>query len=204
MLVVSNRLPFVVVRNEEGNLIRKPSAGGLVTAVAPVVVEQKGIWIGWPGMHFDNADEAIPEPDRDNTGPTAGLSSKQVSLHFSLTMSWFHSILISLCLCMLQFNSNILDLLDLPYTLKICMQVFQTVAFDTATNYVLRWKLAQLRKNVLYLSSLKKGFVSESIIQQSWHSNNPTLQTIDERMNSGHCAQQCGIATCTWALLLEQ
>lgn len=79
MLVVSNRLPFVVVRGEDGELRRKPSAGGLVTAVAPVVVEQKGIWIGWPGMHFEDVEEPIPGPDLSNTGPTAGLATDQVS-----------------------------------------------------------------------------------------------------------------------------
>ena len=30
------------------------SAGGLVTAVAPVVIENNGLWIGWTGLHdFD-------------------------------------------------------------------------------------------------------------------------------------------------------
>ena len=42
MIVVSNRLPFVLVRHEDGSLTRKSSAGGLVTAVAPVVVQCNG------------------------------------------------------------------------------------------------------------------------------------------------------------------
>ncbi len=43
LIVVSNRLPFVLIRDEEtGELSRKSSAGGLVTAVAPVVVRSGG------------------------------------------------------------------------------------------------------------------------------------------------------------------
>ena len=44
MVVVSNRLPFVLVRGKEGTLERKASAGGLVTAVAPIVVQSGGTW----------------------------------------------------------------------------------------------------------------------------------------------------------------
>lgn len=64
MIVVSNRLPFVLKRNEiTGQLERKASAGGLVTAVAPVVISGNGIWVGWPGLHMENRDEPIPESD---------------------------------------------------------------------------------------------------------------------------------------------
>jgi trehalose 6-phosphate synthase/phosphatase len=53
------------------------SAGGLVTAVAPVVVQTKGIWVGWPG-HLDDINEAIPESDPNDKTPTAGLLSENV------------------------------------------------------------------------------------------------------------------------------
>ena len=46
LIVVSNRLPFVLKKNEDGSLSRKSSAGGLVTAVAPVVVESGGNFLG--------------------------------------------------------------------------------------------------------------------------------------------------------------
>lgn len=42
LIVVSNRLPFVLQKDDCGNLSRKSSAGGLVTAVAPVVVQSGG------------------------------------------------------------------------------------------------------------------------------------------------------------------
>lgn len=53
------------------------SAGGLVTAVAPVVVQGNGLWIGWPGVHLEK-DEKLPESDPNDTTPTAGLRSDKV------------------------------------------------------------------------------------------------------------------------------
>jgi trehalose 6-phosphate synthase/phosphatase len=52
----------------------------LVTAVAPVVIKGKGLWVGWPGLHLpsDFNDENIPESDPKDQTPTAGLKSKQV------------------------------------------------------------------------------------------------------------------------------
>lgn len=59
----------------------KNSAGGLVTAVAPVVIKGKGLWVGWPGLHLpkDFDDANIPESDPSDQTPTAGLKSDQVS-----------------------------------------------------------------------------------------------------------------------------
>ena len=54
------------------------SAGGLVTAVAPVVINGNGIWVGWPGMHMEDPTEPIPESDPNDRTPTAGLLSKKV------------------------------------------------------------------------------------------------------------------------------
>lgn len=54
------------------------SAGGLVTAVAPVVVDCGGLWIGWSGLHTEEPLQSIPESDPDDKAPTAGLLSKQV------------------------------------------------------------------------------------------------------------------------------
>lgn len=78
LIVVSNRLPFVLKRHEHDNsLYRKPSAGGLVTAVCPVMVHSGGLWVGWSGMHLTEEDK-IPESDVGDKSPTAGLKSKQI------------------------------------------------------------------------------------------------------------------------------
>ncbi|KAL4715519.1 hypothetical protein ACJJTC_009145 [Scirpophaga incertulas] len=79
MIVVSNRLPFILKRNEKtGDLERKASAGGLVTAVAPVVIRGNGIWVGWPGIHLEDPNEKIPESNPNDKTPTAGLLSKKI------------------------------------------------------------------------------------------------------------------------------
>ncbi|CAG9820300.1 unnamed protein product [Phaedon cochleariae] len=78
MIVVSNRLPFVLQRDKDGKLFRKASAGGLVTAVAPVVINGGGLWVGWPGMHLEDSSEPMPESDPTDITPTAGLKSEKV------------------------------------------------------------------------------------------------------------------------------
>jgi trehalose 6-phosphate synthase/phosphatase len=76
LIVVSNRLPFVLTRKEDGTLYRKFSAGGLVTAVAPVVVRCGGVWVGWPGIFLEEneAEPIIPESEDEK----AALLSQQI------------------------------------------------------------------------------------------------------------------------------
>lgn len=59
------------------------SAGGLVTAVAPVVIKGNGLWVGWPGLHSKEPLGKIPESDPTDQTPTAGLRSDQVNYHDS-------------------------------------------------------------------------------------------------------------------------
>lgn len=49
LIIVSNRLPIVISKNNEGAWRIKPGSGGLVTALAPVLKNRGGLWIGWPG-----------------------------------------------------------------------------------------------------------------------------------------------------------
>lgn len=48
LLVVSNRLPVVVTRDDDQWKV-EPASGGLITALAPVMRENRGTWVGWPG-----------------------------------------------------------------------------------------------------------------------------------------------------------
>src|SRR6056297_1642109 len=48
LLIVSNRLPLVMQRQDAGWRVR-PGSGGLVTALAPVLRDRGGVWVGWPG-----------------------------------------------------------------------------------------------------------------------------------------------------------
>ncbi|GGL02677.1 alpha,alpha-trehalose-phosphate synthase (UDP-forming) [Mangrovihabitans endophyticus] len=56
-VVVANRLPVDEVISEDGERQWRPSPGGLVTALHPVLVEHRGTWIGWAG-----GDGEAPEP----------------------------------------------------------------------------------------------------------------------------------------------
>lgn len=59
------------------------SAGGLVTAVCPVVIRGHGLWVGWSGIHLDDPNEPIPESNPNDQTPTAGLKSDQVCTFLS-------------------------------------------------------------------------------------------------------------------------
>ena len=48
VIVASNRLPFTITRTARGSE-RRPSPGGLVSALDPVLRQRGGTWIGWPG-----------------------------------------------------------------------------------------------------------------------------------------------------------
>ena len=49
-----------------------------MTAVAPVVIDCKGLWVGWTGLDdFDETIDIIPESDPTDKAPTAGLLSNQ-------------------------------------------------------------------------------------------------------------------------------
>jgi trehalose 6-phosphate synthase len=56
-VVVANRLPVDEVTTPDGEKQWRPSPGGLVTALHPVLVEHRGTWIGWAG-----GDGEAPDP----------------------------------------------------------------------------------------------------------------------------------------------
>jgi trehalose 6-phosphate synthase len=49
LVIVANRLPVDRVTLADGTLDWRPSPGGLVTAIEPVMRANDGVWIGWPG-----------------------------------------------------------------------------------------------------------------------------------------------------------
>jgi trehalose 6-phosphate synthase/phosphatase len=55
LVVVSNRLPLTLRGSAEG-WVGEPSAGGLVTALGPVIERTGGLWFGWPGEGPERAD----------------------------------------------------------------------------------------------------------------------------------------------------
>ena len=77
LVITSNRLPFVLQR--DGDSWRyKPGSGGLVTALAPVLRDRGGLWIGWPGtMNVSSAELTDP---LKNASENAGFVMKPVPL----------------------------------------------------------------------------------------------------------------------------
>ncbi|HET9224688.1 MAG TPA: trehalose-6-phosphate synthase [Roseiflexaceae bacterium] len=57
LITVSNRLPFVVAHDPGGEWRIEAGAGGLITALDPVLRNRRGLWIGWPGtVEVDGGD----------------------------------------------------------------------------------------------------------------------------------------------------
>lgn len=67
LLIASNRLP-VIVWNDGKKWQTKSSAGGLVTAMAPILRDRGGTWIGWPGTTADLDFAKILKPAAEETG----------------------------------------------------------------------------------------------------------------------------------------
>lgn len=56
VIVVSNRLPVILKRAGDG-WQSKRSAGGLATAMQPILQKTDGVWIGWSGESSESSDE---------------------------------------------------------------------------------------------------------------------------------------------------
>jgi trehalose 6-phosphate synthase len=69
--VVSNRLAVVVEEAEPGEWTVTPGAGGLVTALGPVLRDRGGTWIGWLGTTAEKL------PAGDTTDSLVSLASSE-------------------------------------------------------------------------------------------------------------------------------
>jgi trehalose 6-phosphate synthase/phosphatase len=56
-IIVSNRLPVKIQRNEKRQLEYQTSAGGLATGLGSIYKEGNNLWIGWPGLVSSRKDE---------------------------------------------------------------------------------------------------------------------------------------------------
>ncbi len=65
LILVSNRLPFALEPAGDGQWSVKPSPGGLVSALGPVLRGRGGTWIGWPGVAGEIPDAPFAEATRD-------------------------------------------------------------------------------------------------------------------------------------------
>jgi trehalose 6-phosphate synthase len=55
LTIVSNRLPVVLKKTPRRGWDVQPGSGGLVTAMAPVLRDRGGLWVGWPGTSSELA-----------------------------------------------------------------------------------------------------------------------------------------------------
>ena len=105
LIIISNRLPFVIEKDGE-KLTLKPGSGGLTTALAPVLRNRGGIWVGWSGTFgMDEKEiENLCKKDAKKQGflfSPVPLTKEDISLYyegFSNEIIWplFHD-LQSLC-----------------------------------------------------------------------------------------------------------
>lgn len=56
-IIVSNRLPIKIARNTEGAFDYQTSEGGLATGLGSIYKEGGNIWLGWPGLAVNKAEE---------------------------------------------------------------------------------------------------------------------------------------------------
>ncbi len=71
-IIVSNRLPIKISRDEEDDLIYLPSEGGLATGLGSIYKQGGNIWIGWPGLPVNKGKEKAEiceELKKENMSP---------------------------------------------------------------------------------------------------------------------------------------
>lgn len=68
VIIVSNRLPVSVKKNDDDQLEFYPSLGGLATGLASYVADSRNKWIGWPGIASDVLTDADRQAIVDELG----------------------------------------------------------------------------------------------------------------------------------------
>lgn len=56
-IIVSNRLPIKIARDDDGNFEYNTSEGGLATGLGSIYKEGDNIWLGWPGLAVNKAED---------------------------------------------------------------------------------------------------------------------------------------------------
>lgn len=87
LVVVSNRLPFVLAPTGNGHWRLTPGTGGLISALVPVLSNRGGMWIGWPGTDDEvpGLEDILGDAVRD-----AGYTFKPVMLTSAEREKFYH------------------------------------------------------------------------------------------------------------------
>src|SRR5688572_792677 len=87
LVVVSNRLPYVFKRGTDGKWRTEHGAGGLVSALLPVLRDRGGSWIGWPGTSDSGPDL---EAAVNAAGKAVGFALRPVMLDEKEVEDFYH------------------------------------------------------------------------------------------------------------------
>jgi trehalose 6-phosphate synthase/phosphatase len=87
LIVVSNRLPYVLENLNRETWSLKPGSGGLVSALLPVLRDRGGVWIGWPGT--SDAVQGMTEIFR-GASREAGYILKPIDLTHEEVDNYYH------------------------------------------------------------------------------------------------------------------
>lgn len=89
LVIVSNRLPVVLTQEAEGRWQVEAGSGGLVTAMAPVLKDRGGLWIGWPGIAVEEETPELDDLLRQAVGD-GGYTFKPVPLTDAEVEGYYH------------------------------------------------------------------------------------------------------------------
>jgi trehalose 6-phosphate synthase len=76
LIIVSNRLPFLLAKGDTNKWQITPSSGGLVAALAPILQDKVGLWIGWAGSF----ERSYPSDMLARASKDAGYTIKPIVL----------------------------------------------------------------------------------------------------------------------------
>jgi trehalose 6-phosphate synthase/phosphatase len=79
LVIISNRLPVILSKEDNGSLKMGPGSGGLVTALAPVLKNRGGLWIGWAGTSEEEQPQEVLKL-MENVNRSVGFSLHPVFL----------------------------------------------------------------------------------------------------------------------------
>ena len=84
LIILSNRLPVKIEKDENGEFTVSPSEGGLATGLGSLETDAEKIWIGWPGIFTDDEDEKkeITEHLNKHNFYPVFLSEEQIELYY--------------------------------------------------------------------------------------------------------------------------
>lgn len=84
LIILSNRLPVKIEKDESGEFTVSPSEGGLATGLGSLETKAEKVWIGWPGIYTDDETEKkkIAKLLKEHNFYPVFLSEEQIELYY--------------------------------------------------------------------------------------------------------------------------